>query len=145
MQYDYNELKTFNAKMLHLLDFKMIQDVLQKLNIKDMDEEFWLSIRGNIGSVEDIKYWYTVCRDEIKTEIIDKELISLAKNLLPEEKFDLNTWGKWIEAIKAHTNLRGKKLFMPLRVALTGQEDGPELKNLLPMISKKLILIRLNK
>ena len=145
VQYDYNELKTFNAKMLHLLDFKMIQDVLQKLNIKDMDEEFWLSIRGNIGSVEDIKYWYTVCRDEIKTEIIDKELISLAKNLLPEEKFDLNTWGKWIEAIKAHTNLRGKKLFMPLRVALTGQEDGPELKNLLPMISKKLILIRLNK
>ena len=64
---------------------------------------------------------------------------------MPEEKFDLNTWGKWIEAIKAHTNLRGKKLFMPLRVALTGQEDGPELKNLLPMISKKLILIRLNK
>ncbi|WP_236870427.1 glutamate--tRNA ligase [Candidatus Bandiella numerosa] len=145
VQYDYNELKTFNAKMLHLLDFEEIQDVLQKLNIKDMDEEFWLSIRGNIRGIDDIKYWYTVCRDEIKTEIIDKELISLAKTLLPEEKFDLNTWDKWIEAIKAHTDLRGKKLFMPLRVALTGQEDGPELKNLLPMISKKLILIRLNK
>ena len=122
-----------------------MQDILQKLGIKDMDEEFWLSIRANVSDIQDIKYWHTVCKHDIKTEIIDVELINLAKSLLPDEKFDLNTWDKWIEVIKKHTDLKGKKLFMPLRIALTGQEYGPELKNLLPMISKKLIFDRLNK
>ena len=145
VQYDYNELKAFNTKILHLLEFDEMQDILQKLGIKDMDEEFWLSIRANVSDIQDIKYWHTVCKHDIKTEIIDVELINLAKSLLPDEKFDLNTWDKWIEVIKKHTDLKGKKLFMPLRIALTGQEYGPELKNLLPMISKKLIFDRLNK
>ncbi len=145
VQYDYNELKAFNTKMLHLLEFDEIQGILQKLSIKDMDKEFWLSIRANVSDIQDIKYWYTVCKHDIKTKIIDVELINLAKNLLPDEKFDLSTWDKWIEEIKKHTDLRGKKLFIPLRVVLTGQEHGPELKKLLPMIRKKLIFDRLNK
>lgn len=145
VQYDYNEFKTFNSKMLHLLDFNDIQDILQKLNIEDMDEDFWLSIKANVSDIQDIKSWYTVCRHDIKTKIIDEELIDLAKSLLPDEKFDINTWDKWVKEIKKHTHLRGRKLFMPLRMALTGQEFGPELKILLPMVDKKLVINRLSK
>ena len=144
VQYDFNELCAFNTKVLHLLDFNEISIILKKFNIEDVNEEWWLSIRSNITNVIDIKYWYSVCRDDISTSITNQGLINLAKSVLPDEVFDLNTWDKWIELIKKHTTLRGKKLFMPLRIALTGQEYGPELRILLPMINKNLVLKRLN-
>ena len=44
------------------------------------------------------------------------------------------TWKSWTEAVKNATGVKGKALFMPLRLALTGQEHGPELASLLPLI-----------
>ena len=44
------------------------------------------------------------------------------------------TWKNWTEAVKDATGVKGKALFMPLRLALTGQEHGPELATLLPLI-----------
>ena len=38
---------------------------------------------------------------------------------------------------------KGKELFMPLRLALTGMNNGPELKKLLALLSREEILKRL--
>jgi glutamyl-tRNA synthetase len=38
--------------------------------------------------------------------------------------------------VKAKTGAKGKALFQPLRLALTGQSHGPELKVLLPLIGE---------
>ena len=50
---------------------------------------------------------------------------------MPEEPWDDTTWDVWIAALKAATGRKGRALFHPLRLALTGLEDGPELKVLL--------------
>ena len=60
--------------------------------------------------------------------------------MLPEEPYDYNTWDKWVTKIKEKTNKSGKDLFMPLRLALTGKEMGPELKYLIPLLKKEQIL-----
>ena len=44
----------------------------------------------------------------------------------------MTTWDQWLSEIKNKSNRKGKELFMPLRLALTGKETGPELKYLLP-------------
>ena len=49
-----------------------------------------------------------------------------------------------MDNIKKHTELRGKELFMPIRLALTGKGTGPELRDLLPLIDRNLIISRLN-
>ena len=41
--------------------------------------------------------------------------------------------------------LKGKDLFMPLRKILTGMNNGPELKYLLPLLNKKVILKKFGK
>lgn len=46
------------------------------------------------------------------------------------------------DGVKAQTGLKGKELFMPLRIALTGQTHGPELARLLEFMSTDLILKR---
>ncbi|MGL5446950.1 MAG: hypothetical protein ACRDBL_06550 [Rhabdaerophilum sp.] len=63
--------------------------------------------------------------------------------MLPDEPFDGETWGRWIGALQAKTGRKGKALFMPLRVALTGREQGPELKAVLPLLGRAEALARL--
>jgi glutamyl-tRNA synthetase len=45
--------------------------------------------------------------------------------------------------VKEATGRKGKELFMPLRLALTGLEHGPELKLLLPLIGEEKARLRL--
>ena len=72
------------------------------------------------------------------------DLLKEASLLLPDEPFDINTWDEWISLIKNKTGLKGKDLFMPLRKALTGREKGPELKYLIPLLTKENIIKKFN-
>ena len=62
---------------------------------------------------------------------------------LPPEPGSENTWSEWTAAVKSRTGAKGKALFHPLRLALTGRESGPELKSLLPLIGRDRVLARL--
>ena len=64
--------------------------------------------------------------------------------MLPSEPYNIDTWDEWTNLIKEKTGFKGKELFMPLRIALTGKEKGPELKYLLPLLSKEIIFKKFN-
>ena len=59
---------------------------------------------------------------------------AVAVELMPDGPFTEATWSAWTRAIGAKTGAKGKELFMPLRLGLTGHEHGPEMKKLLPLI-----------
>jgi glutamyl-tRNA synthetase len=143
IQYDHENLALFNAKVIHSLNYNEVKKILQDLCIPNIDEDFWLSVRGNVEKIDDIRDWWRICKEDIKTQIVDKELIELAREHMPKEDFDAQTWDTWINNIKKNTEKRGKQLFLPIRLALTGEINGPELKCLLPFIDKSLILKRL--
>ncbi len=46
--------------------------------------------------------------------------------------------------IKTTANVKGKNLFMPMRVAVIGKPHGTELKLIVPLISKKSLLSRVD-
>ena len=71
------------------------------------------------------------------------EFAAAAAATLPPEPWDEATWGLWTDAVKQTTGRKGKALFMPLRLALTGLTHGPELKNLLPLIGRDRAKARL--
>ncbi|MCA1974168.1 MAG: glutamate--tRNA ligase, partial [Caenispirillum sp.] len=54
------------------------------------------------------------------------------------------TWSAFTGAVKARTGRKGKALFQPLRLALTGLDHGPELKGLLPLIGRARAAARLS-
>ena len=64
--------------------------------------------------------------------------------MLPEQPWDNDTFSTWVNVIKEQTGKKGKELFHPIRMALTGQENGPELKVLLPLIGYDKAFKRLN-
>ena len=50
---------------------------------------------------------------------------------------------KTIKEVQKETGIKGKQLFMPIRVAVTGQMHGPELPNTIEVLGKEKVLSRL--
>ena len=63
-----------------------------------------------------------------------QEFVTQAVALLPPRPWTQATWGEWTEAVKAATGRKGKALYMPLRKALTGRANGPEMADVMPLL-----------
>lgn len=137
------ELGLLNHKLLLKLDFADVKDALDNLDLSHIDEQFWLAARPNLQKITDVGDWWKICHEPDLPEIKDDhEYLSIAAKHLPQE-INEETWGLWTKAIAAETGRKGKQLFMPLRMALTGKSSGPELKALLPLLDRDEILNRL--
>ena len=82
---------------------------------------------------------------ELDKHEIPKVLIDSAIELIPNEPFSYDTWDSWTKSIMGKTGLKGRSLFMPLRLILTGKDKGPELKNFLPLLDKETLLRKFGK
>lgn len=139
-RFDEAELEALNAKLLHMTPFEAV-----KSRLPDVDEGLWVAIRGNIEKLADSERWIYIVRNKINPVVAheDNEFIAAAKVALPEEPWNQTTWKVWTDALKGLSGRKGKALFMPLRLALTGLDHGPELALLLPLIGRERVLARL--
>ncbi len=142
-RFDPEELKGLNAKLLHGMTFAQVADRLAGRGV-DGGEPFWLAVRANLEIFPDVDRWWRVVRGPVEPVVEDAGLCGKALALLPPEPWDQSTWPKWTEAVKQATGAKGRALFHPLRLALTGLERGPELKDLLPLIGRERAAARLN-
>jgi len=142
-KFDEEELYRLNAKILHKMEFADVKDRLAAMGLSDIDETFWQTVRPNLEILSDIKDWWQVAKGPVTPVIEDPAFTALAAELLPDGPWDNTTWDQWVNAIKEKTDRKGKALFMPLRLSITGQPHGPELKELLPLIGRQRVLERL--
>ena len=133
-KFDLEELKSINAKILHLTPYAAVKDRLAAIGLGAVDEKFWNMARANIMKLSDVKQWWQVAHGPVTPTVSDAGFLGEAATLMPASAWDENTWGTWTNAVKEKTGRKGKDLFMPLRLALTGVAHGPEMKLLLPMI-----------
>ncbi len=138
-RFDPAELLHLNARLLHLLPYAAVAARLPA----GVDEALWLAARDNIQRLADVETWRHICREAIEPRIEDKDLCARAAELLPPEPWDGTAWGNWTTAVKQAVGKGGRSLFHPLRLALTGRENGPELKLLLPLIGRARAAARL--
>lgn len=142
-KFDAEELERLNARLLHEFSFAQVQTELADLGLDKADESFWNAVRGNLARLHDAKIWWEICHGHITPEIVDAALTAKAAELLPPEPWNGETWRTWTGALAAATGAKGKALYKPLRLALTGREHGPELQDLLPMIGRERARARL--
>ena len=141
-KFEVSELDHLNAKLLHAMDYATAKPRLQALGA-DGGEAFWLVVRGNCNRFADVAVWWPIVNGPTEPVIEDHSFTDAALSVLPAEPWDDTTWGAWTKAVKEKTGASGKALFMPLRLALTGLEHGPELKALLPLIGRERVVKRL--
>ena len=131
-KFDPADLDHLNARLLHILPFEAVSARLPSL-----DEETWEAIRPNLVKLDEVEGWLSICRRALTPVIEEPDYTAEAAKLLPPEPWDEETWGAWTGKLKSATGRKGKQLFLPLRLALTGLPHGPELKALLPLIGRE--------
>jgi glutamyl-tRNA synthetase len=131
------ELEALNAKTLHAMPYSAVAASVPQ------GEAFWDAIKPNLNKRGDIAQLARLVSGPVTPVIEDAALAAAAAALLPPEPWDQETWGAWTKAVSAQTGAKGRGLFHPLRLALTGLEHGPELKKLLPLIGRDRSVARL--
>ncbi|HEX4635363.1 MAG TPA: glutamate--tRNA ligase [Rhizomicrobium sp.] len=134
------ELMGLNAKLLHAMPFSMIAG---RLPPAMSSEAFWDAVKPNLAKIGEAGEMARLVTGPVTPVIEDASLAGKAAALLPPEPWDQETWGVWTKAVSTETGAKGRGLFHPLRLALTGLEHGPELKKLLPLIGRDRALARL--
>ena len=145
-RFDPAELVTVNARLLHGLDYGQVADRLEAIDSR-CTPELWMAVRGNLQKLADVRDWCEVVFGEVETAAAadDRAFLRRAGDDLPPAPWGSATWSEWTASLKAHSGRKGRALFMPLRLALTGREHGPELAALLPLIGRERALRRLQK
>ncbi len=140
-RFDIAQLLALNRRVLHGACFA---DVAPRLP-PGATETFWHAIRGNLDLLGEARGWWDVVTGTIVPPEVpgEAEFLHQAEQALPAEPWDDAVWARWIETLKVTTGRRGRALFHPLRLALTGEERGPELATLLPLMGRSRAAERL--
>jgi len=142
-RFDARQLLALNRRVLHAQPFEAVADRLPE----GADEAFWLAIRDNIDLLSEARQWWEIVRGRIDPPELPeaRAMLEVARATLPDAPWDEGTWKEWTMAIAASTGIRGKALYMPLRLALTGETQGPELAGMLPLMGRDVVVERLER
>ncbi|MDP7150504.1 MAG: glutamate--tRNA ligase [Paracoccaceae bacterium] len=136
-KFDVEDLYPLTARYLHDQPFEAVADAIAEIGVPaDLAESFWNVTRENITTLKDLAGWWVLYRDGAEPLIDDEdaEFVAQALALLPDGPYTVETWGHWTKQVKDATGRKGKGLFMPLRKALTGQERGPDMRDVMPLL-----------
>jgi glutamyl-tRNA synthetase len=140
-RFDVTRMLEINRRVLGGLDFAAVADRLPG----GATEAFWLAVRGSLDLMKEARGWWDVVAGTIVPPVVvgARDLLLTAQTLLPREPWDNAVWSTWIGALERATGRTGDALLAPLRLALTGEDDGPDLAGLLPLIGRPRAAARL--
>ncbi|MGB0661966.1 MAG: glutamate--tRNA ligase [Mangrovicoccus sp.] len=137
-KFDEADLIPLTARHLASLPYEAVAEEIAALGVPgDLGPRFWDVTRENIEARGDLAGWWKVMSEGATVpdmEAEDRAFVEEALAMLPALPFDDDSWGTWTGAVKEKTGRKGKKLFMPLRLALTGQPRGPEMAAFMPLM-----------
>ena len=140
--FDPREVELVNARLLHKLDFAAVAGRLPPA----ATEEDWLLLRPNLEHLSDFAEWFAVLDGEIDPpelshdeRLLVKEAAAIAEGL----GWSAEPWRVLTGELKRTSGKKGRELFHPLRLALTGRESGPEMAGIVARMGKERAIHRL--
>jgi glutamyl-tRNA synthetase len=140
--FDPKEIELVNARLLHKLDYAAVADRLPE----GATERDWLLLRGNLERLADFGNWFAVLHGEIDPPELSHEERLLVKDAVAiADKLDWSgePWRMLTDELKRTSGKKGRELFHPLRLALTGRESGPEMAGIIVAMGRDRAIRRL--
>jgi glutamyl-tRNA synthetase len=141
--FDLHEVELINARLLHITDFDAVRDRLPH----GTTEEDWLLLRPNLERLDQFEAWLEVVHGDVAAPDLghdDRVFVREAAAVAERIDWSDDPWSALTSALKESTGRKGKPLFLPLRLALTGREHGPEMRGLTARIGRDRALQRLH-
>ncbi|MDR2107553.1 MAG: glutamate--tRNA ligase [Holosporaceae bacterium] len=129
-KFDLGDVRLMTGKILSGKSFEEVKPDLEKLHLKNISEEFWNVVRENVTSLKDVALWEEILFGISNTVKQDAGFAGLMSETL---KNPLN-FRQWTEDLKQISGKKGRDLFHPMRILLTGREDGPELAKIVNLL-----------
>ena len=140
--FDPHEVELLNARLLHKLDFAAVKDRLPG----EATDEDWQLLRPNLERLSDFAPWFEVLRGDVDSpELAHDERLLMKDAASAAEDLDWGEepWRTLTTELKSTSGKKGRELFHPLRLALTGRESGPEMAGLVARMGKDRAIQRL--
>ncbi len=140
--FDLHEVELVNARLIHTLDFDAVRDRLPS----EATRADWELVRPNLSRVNAFAGWLAVLHGEIGTPGLDSEeraVAAKAATIAPDLDWSSEPWKQLAGRVKEATGRKGRDLFHPLRLAITGLDSGPEMAGLVEAIGKERVVRRL--
>ena len=140
--FDPHEVELLNARLLHDFPYERVRDRLPP----EITPDDWSIIRANLTRVRDACEWVAVLHGIVEPpEFNHDERMFLRAAESAAERLDWSAepWRALTGELKQATGRKGRDLFHPLRLALTGRESGPEMAPLVERIGKETVVQRL--
>ncbi|PWA12975.1 glutamate--tRNA ligase [Pueribacillus theae] len=109
-----------------------------------------LTYGAEIVELTDLFFRKTISYNEEAKNVLNEEQVpevlqALLEEIEPLEGFSPEEVKAAIKRVQKATGQKGKRLFMPIRVATTGQTHGPELPAAISLLGKEVVEARLKK
>lgn len=139
--FDPIALMAMNRRALRAMAYAAVADRLPN----GATETFWLAIRGSLDLLTEARGWWDVVTGTIVPPVMDHErdFLGSAETLLPAEPWNGTVWQTWTQALAEESGRDLDGVIEPLRLALTGEDHGPDLADLLPLIGRNRTANRL--
>jgi glutamyl/glutaminyl-tRNA synthetase len=97
-------------------------------------------IKENFMSYDENEIISVLKKHEISIDNFNTVIISLKNTLINAQEINIANANDIVEAVKTNTNMKGKLLFMPIRLIAIGKEHGIEMNKILNIIDKNIII-----
>lgn len=161
--FDKNKLKWINNRYMKDLDEKAYLELVRPFLTSYYDcskkSQDWidhllllykdqLSYGKEIQGLVDIFFNQEIIFDDACKEVLSWETTPIVKNSFYQiistvEDFNIETIKSAVKEVQKQTGIKGKPLFMGIRVLVSGSEHGPDLTQTLNLLGKETILKRL--
>lgn len=141
-RFDPEELAALNARILHLTPYAQVVGRLPP----EIGPAEWAAIAPNLTTIAGAAEWVPVLAGDIAPPALsdeDRAFAGEAALLATDLDWATDPWRGLTGALKGTTGRKGKALFLPLRLALTGRDHGPDMAALLPLIGRERAVARL--
>jgi glutamyl-tRNA synthetase len=140
--FDPHEVELVNSRLLHKAEFASVASRL----VPDATEEDWLLLRPNLSRLSEFNAWYAVLHGEVDPPELSHEerlLVKDAATIAAALEWTGEAWRHLTDELKRSSGKKGRELFHPLRLALTGRESGPEMAGILARMGRDRAVQRL--
>ena len=140
--FDPKDVELVNARLLHKLDYDAVAGRLPESAMQDD----WLLLRPNLTRLGDFANWFAVLHGDIDPPELSHDerlLVKEAAGVADKLDWAAEPWRTLTEEVKQISGKKGRELFHPLRLALTGRESGPEMAGLVARMGRDLAVRRL--
>lgn len=138
-KFDPDDLAPLSARWLAAQPVETVAAEFAALGVDPAEAaRIWPVIRGNVATRGQIADWVGLIRDGAAPLVApeDADFVATALELLPPPPWGETAWADWTAAVRAETGRKGRALLLPLRKALTGRADGPDMGELMPLLTR---------